>query len=1397
MHAFTPGAPAIAPDPSSRSGIGGATVQFCKAPFRPSLRVRQALQAKRSLPTAAPGLCERCRGARNGSGTGTINWVHQETHISESHIPKSASARLLSSRNEGQIQTHRPAAAAPQVLLVSSKSVGEYVEAGTNHGRKVFKRRKTSTVGAPASVFIYYWDNRDGANFSGWWFGESVGGAQVWCRCAKADMMPPQTDWRIPWDGQINADLVVQPKRAVPSPVAKQLAKIEAKEELHEPGSTQAISRAEMDDRVQRATDLVVLAEIEATQALESATALLEGEVELEGVRSVVELLQAQLDALLGVHKPLAADVMHARRSAPDVVAALSGLTPRVRSVQASLAQELKRAKEIMVQKRQQGAEQRKVAADEEGRAGKEQQDSRTLEAALPKVMEAATLAEEMLEAVVSAARPLGGQVGEESGEIAKAALNETEGALKKAQVALKKAKALLGEKVVEAKKFAPGTRKVALSEYTVLQEKVIEIQKQLSPYMQVRKDYEQRAQTAQLLAELDSRLKDVEAEVEQVTAALAGEAQPSVELVKSADAAYPALVGRLSSMQKLLEQQLQTASPGGTLREELGRMRVRCKSCKERLDGLRERLRGDLDVIRLQSMLRTAMERAEAAEEALLNVTASEEPFLKGVDAMSPEEAAEALAGCRAATHEGEAKVGQARTFLQARASDLERFPEGMRASSAEELAQLQNRVEVVSQKLAAFRRETAQRESSSLLGEVVSLVAEAELRVQAAAQAGAPLAAASRAGGEASGGFGQMDVGKLAEATEKMLEAEKSAALACAQAQKVLASKQREAKEKQREVPHGFVAGVSELQERLSCAQAALAKQRKAALQGEKLWKVQLVLGQAEERMQQVEAKVEEAEVLTTPLGDERLPTEETTVAMEAAVASAQAALDEVAIAVQAAQSQQSKAQILAPGVHLDQLQTRVEDCQSKLEEMRGITSELRERVEFEAVLEEARAKLKRVQGLLAKTSEAEAPYTKGGEIEVSAAALVIRACDASSAAIQQSLGEARAFVATRSLETKRLSDAVANMGRHELDSMSGQLAEAAQRLAQFRRDTDGRRKVVFEQEALAKVSAAEASVQRTVLAAEQLAAGELAPQAASEACSSFGEAAESAVEAIESSRQFLVERMRDKRVQLDKAEVVKLSARLDAAQQDLTKAKDGASEHEQRIAAKLLLSQAAEVIPNLEAEIEKATEAAAPLADGGKGFIAASLSKMAVEALTEYLQKAKLSREEFFVRELRKDQSQDEVSAEAFGAFLLGRLPELCAGRLAFSAEQQESIFKQADVDKDGKLSKAEFLDMFRERYVCTRGITITDTFELEGSKTLDKLEVDDVVESSEEPSMQGALGLLRLKVKSLKDGTEGSSLFPRCRFLLRALMLVFVFRSTAVAAPVFGLQSGISY
>jgi len=79
---------------------------------------------------------------------------------------------------------------------------GSYVASGTNHGRTVYRK---STL---EDVWLYYWDR---GPLVGWWFGNTVGGTQVWSHCPERSVSPPETGWRVPWDGSVRP-LVLMPE---------------------------------------------------------------------------------------------------------------------------------------------------------------------------------------------------------------------------------------------------------------------------------------------------------------------------------------------------------------------------------------------------------------------------------------------------------------------------------------------------------------------------------------------------------------------------------------------------------------------------------------------------------------------------------------------------------------------------------------------------------------------------------------------------------------------------------------------------------------------------------------------------------------------------------------------------------------------------------------------------------------------------------------------------------------------------------------------------------------------------------------------------------------------------------------------------------------------------------
>ena len=109
----------------------------------------------------------------------------------------------------GDELTVRVSSAAARPTAAVQTIVGDYTVAGVNHGRKVYHKTLRLDCGENIDVLLYYWDDRDGTMFNGWWFGNKLGGTQVWSGNAQTTESPPHKGWKIPWDGEVDNDVLV------------------------------------------------------------------------------------------------------------------------------------------------------------------------------------------------------------------------------------------------------------------------------------------------------------------------------------------------------------------------------------------------------------------------------------------------------------------------------------------------------------------------------------------------------------------------------------------------------------------------------------------------------------------------------------------------------------------------------------------------------------------------------------------------------------------------------------------------------------------------------------------------------------------------------------------------------------------------------------------------------------------------------------------------------------------------------------------------------------------------------------------------------------------------------------------------------------------------------------
>lgn len=87
---------------------------------------------------------------------------------------------------------------------------GTYRVSGMNHNKPVYKKYEKAKG---LDVLVYFWDDRDGLELCGWWFGPAVGGDQVWAfHPSRTSTTPPANEWNIPNDGPIDPSFSITPR---------------------------------------------------------------------------------------------------------------------------------------------------------------------------------------------------------------------------------------------------------------------------------------------------------------------------------------------------------------------------------------------------------------------------------------------------------------------------------------------------------------------------------------------------------------------------------------------------------------------------------------------------------------------------------------------------------------------------------------------------------------------------------------------------------------------------------------------------------------------------------------------------------------------------------------------------------------------------------------------------------------------------------------------------------------------------------------------------------------------------------------------------------------------------------------------------------------------------------
>jgi len=297
---------------------------------------------------------------------------------------------------------------------------------------------------------------------------------------------------------------------------------------------------------------------------------------------------------------------------------------------------------------------------------------------------------------------------------------------------------------------------------------------------------------------------------------------------------------------------------------------------------------------------------------------------------------------------------------------------------------------------------------------------------------------------------------------------------------------------------------------------------------------------------------------------------------------------------------------------------------------------------------------------------------------------------------------------------------------------------------------------------QEADGKVSTAEESVKTLTEAVEPFTKEPDEPMGEDEAFALIEKLSAMAKEAqatVDGARTAVATVTKDTRgLEAHKEGVKNMTERLAEATSGLLKAKKAFGEHESKFLAKKIIAECGQKISEVEEELKKIKEKASPLLEhGGDDFLVQSSTQVLASVLREHAKAKDLTEDAIFSQ--ISGQGDGKVSQSAFITYLEELPKAIGRDEVQFEGERRLDIFNSIDADKDGFVSLSEFKAIFQQRFICVKGISVTDSLAVSKSKTTGKVEVGEILQALGDAQKDEATGMLRLECKSTASDVTG--------------------------------------
>ncbi|CAJ1439870.1 unnamed protein product [Effrenium voratum] len=1134
---------------------------------------------------------------------------------------------------------------------------GEYVEVGQNHGRKYYRKTERIPGMEGMDIFLYYWDDRDSTEFQGWWFGDALGGTQVWSRHRMQSQRPPAMGWTIPWDGPVRPELCIMSKMEKQNcDKAAAMNRMQVRRDEEDQWYQEA-QESKWEERVAKATEKVVEVEIDVKKDMESASKP-HGEEALQKARAE---LQQQQKSLINTLKYVSAEGLAAKAAPQPLRRELFDLTRRLRGLQAELKEALLNLQAV------------KEERPREPYTELESAHLQQLEEMMPELVEKIELSEDEVEKVTIAAAPLHVDSGEDLQPVMLQAVKETEKAVRSAQAAIGEARRFISGKLTQVQGFEPVIKKEALDEFSKLQEKLTEAQTRLNPFKTARQDYEKRVQFKKLLDELSTKLAGAEIEVEKA-AMMSAPLDDNLDGIKETETTLATAQSLLAQSNRQIESKLRLIDKKSDFIKELKALQERGKTAQEKLDEVRRNLKETQGRIVADQITKEVSDKVANAEDELQKMADAELPFLQN----DPDQDLGALfSEAEKVAAQVQAALMEAQGFVARKLVEVAKLSEGPQQTAKAEVDMLQKRLEEGRDRNQQFRSSIADRKRAHLLQEVEVRVVAAEEEVKKMTEATAALPGLGKAGEVCD---------NLTETLQQANHAERAAQASVVTARKYLLQKTAELKKLATAVGSGGELG--RLQTRVHSMQQDIAKLRASIIQGEERLKVKEMLAEVSEQLHVSEGEVEKVAASSVP-GQEA--SVEQVQAMEQANGAAKTKLEQLSkllnIKLRSAQGFLQE--------ELNAMQSRIKKAEKKLDTVIAAAKEQRERLQACELTAESLEKVERCEAALQKASEAERPFQKDCEVSPAEAQQALADCEATALAAQKAISEARSATLQCLTKAKEFGEAASDLCTKDQLALQKRLDGMALKLNELKKAH-----LLTTAEKVSKVEAAVKQMGEVMARFSESSIATLSKDEAQKISEEGCTVEQTAQACMESAKRFLGQRMQEAKTLQEAqrvpfmADLSKLQSRLTAAQVEVAKLSKQLTEREQSFVAVRLSQDVDNELRRISEEGKVAAQVCQDLLEGeGHAKLLLLLRHDAVvEILQDHISASQT------VENLWEDLSAGDASVtqDRFADWLQSR-SEVSSGTL--TKEQTLQVWPL--LVKGEQMKQAEFQDLLLAR------------------------------------------------------------------------------------------------